>query len=201
MVQKSQRPGAARERLLAVAVGLFTRHGVNGTSLQMIADELGVTKAAVYYQFQSKDDIVWAVVAPALDRLAHVIEAAERQRRRSERIETVLSGLVDLVVDNRQLTTILQSDPAIIRLTRDQPVLQEFEQRITLLLVGPEPDAEALVNAAMVSGLLIMGTDSRLIGIDNDTLRHHLLGTARRILRLRAPAPVRLENPEQPLRA
>jgi AcrR family transcriptional regulator len=189
MVHKKQRAGTARERLLTVALDLFARHGVSGTSLQMIADELGVTKAAVYHQFHSKDDLVWAVIAPALDRLAHITETAERRRRRSERMEAVLSGLVDLVVDNRRLTTVLQSDPAVIRLIRAHPTLQALERRITRLLAGPEPDAGALVNAAMVSGLLIVGTDPRLAGIDDETLRRHLLGTARRILRLRTPAP------------
>ncbi|SEG88139.1 regulatory protein, tetR family [Thermomonospora echinospora] len=188
MVHRKQRAGTARERLLTVALDLFAQHGVSGTSLQMIADELGVTKAAVYHQFRTKDDLVWAVIAPALDRLAHITETAEGRRRRSERVETVLSGLVDLVVDNRRLTSVLQSDPAIIRLVRGHPTLQAIEERITRLLAGPEPDPEALVNAAMVSGLLIMGTDPRLAGLDDGTLRRHLLGTARRILRLRAPA-------------
>ncbi|HEX2316804.1 MAG TPA: helix-turn-helix domain-containing protein [Thermomonospora sp.] len=188
MAERNQRTGTARERLLAVALDLFARHGVSGTSLQMIADELDVTKAAVYHQFRTKDDIVWAVIAPTLDRLAQIVEDAERRRRRSERMETILSGLVDLIVDNRRLTTILQSDPAVIRLIRGHPTLQALEQRITLLLAGPDPDPEALVQAAMVSGLMITGTDPRLAGLDDDALRRHLLGTARRILRLRPPA-------------
>ena len=37
---------AAQERIIAAALGLFARYGVGGTSLQMIADEIGVTKRA-----------------------------------------------------------------------------------------------------------------------------------------------------------
>ncbi len=40
-------PSAAQARIIAAASTLFARHGVGGTSLQMIADEIGVTKAAV----------------------------------------------------------------------------------------------------------------------------------------------------------
>ena len=53
---------AAQTRVVTAALGLFARHGVNGTSLQMIADELGVTKAAIYHQFPTKDEIVIAAV-------------------------------------------------------------------------------------------------------------------------------------------
>ena len=56
--------GFARERVLEAALHLFAERGVNGTSLQMIADHLGVSKAAIYYQFHTKDDIVLSVGSP-----------------------------------------------------------------------------------------------------------------------------------------
>src|SRR5215216_3806867 len=49
-------------RTVRVALELFAIHGVGGTSLQMIADALGVTKAAVYHQFPAKDSIVIAAI-------------------------------------------------------------------------------------------------------------------------------------------
>ena len=52
----------AQDRTIAAALDLFVEHGVSGTSLQMIADALGVTKAAVYHQFNTKEEIVVAAV-------------------------------------------------------------------------------------------------------------------------------------------
>ena len=52
---------AAQTRILVAALDLFADHGVSGTSLQMIADAIGVTKAAVYHQFKTKDEIIIAV--------------------------------------------------------------------------------------------------------------------------------------------
>ena len=49
---------AAQGRVIDAALDLFAEHGVGGTSLQMIADEIGVTKAAVYHQFKTKEQIV-----------------------------------------------------------------------------------------------------------------------------------------------
>ncbi len=178
--------GTARERVLTAALGLFAKHGVNGTSLQMIADEIGVTKAAVYYQFQSKDEIVQAVITPYLQRLALLVETAERKRRRTERAETVLAGIVDLAIENRSLATSLISDPAMLHVLRDRRDMQDLERRVTVLLTGPDPDTQALVSATMISGgVMVTMTDPRVAHLDDETLRHHMLISARRLLRLR----------------
>ena len=52
---------STRERILDVALDLFTEQGFDGTSLRQIAERLGVTKAALYYHFTSKDDILMAL--------------------------------------------------------------------------------------------------------------------------------------------
>ncbi len=50
-----------RERILDAALDLFTAQGFDGTSLRQIAEQVGVTKAALYYHFESKDDILMAL--------------------------------------------------------------------------------------------------------------------------------------------
>ena len=50
-----------RQRILDVALDLFTEQGFDATSLRQIAERLGVTKAALYYYFESKDDILLAL--------------------------------------------------------------------------------------------------------------------------------------------
>ena len=57
-------PAAAastRERILDVALDLFVDQGYDGTSLRQIAERLGVTKAAIYYHFEAKEDILTAL--------------------------------------------------------------------------------------------------------------------------------------------
>jgi AcrR family transcriptional regulator len=53
-----ERRSGTRERIQAVAVELFAEHGYDKTSLREIAERLGVTKAALYYHFNTKEDIV-----------------------------------------------------------------------------------------------------------------------------------------------
>jgi AcrR family transcriptional regulator len=53
-----ERRSGTRERIQAVAVELFAEHGYDKTSLRQIAERLDVTKAALYYHFNTKEDIV-----------------------------------------------------------------------------------------------------------------------------------------------
>src|SRR5262249_11719535 len=74
---------APQTRIIDAALGLFAEHGVRGTSLQMIADEIGVSKAAVYQQYNTKDEIVLAVAEVVVTRLDAAATAAEADRSRS----------------------------------------------------------------------------------------------------------------------
>ncbi|MGO9179852.1 MAG: TetR/AcrR family transcriptional regulator [Candidatus Limnocylindrales bacterium] len=52
---------STRERILDIALELFTEHGYEKTSLRQIAESLGYSKAAIYYHFPSKEDILMAL--------------------------------------------------------------------------------------------------------------------------------------------
>jgi AcrR family transcriptional regulator len=52
---------STRDRILDVALDLFVDQGYDATSLRQIAERLGVTKAALYYYFEAKEDILAAL--------------------------------------------------------------------------------------------------------------------------------------------
>ena len=181
----------ARERVIEAALDLFAEHGVTGTSLQMIADHMGVTKAAVYHQFRTKEDIVLAVIGPALDVLTKIADTADRQRTHRRRLESALTGIVDLIIAHRRLAAIVQFDPMVAQLVRTHPSHASIE-RIRSMFTGADPDANALVGAAMVSGGLVMaGIDPTLDGLSDEELRRHLFDTAWRTLKPRAAGALR----------
>ncbi|OZM70486.1 TetR family transcriptional regulator [Amycolatopsis antarctica] len=173
-----------RTRLLATALRLFSEHGVEGTSLQMIADELGVTKAAVYYHFRAKDEITEAVAEPLLDTLARITEEAAAHRRRGAQIEHLLNGFVDLVVGHRVLVAVFSSDPGVARaVEKTLHHAGNFKERMLAVLTGPDPDVATLVTANVtLAGIALAGGSPELAGVDDDALREHLLITARRML-------------------
>jgi AcrR family transcriptional regulator len=60
-VEMAEEPATTRERILDIALELFTDQGYDKTSLRQIAERLGFTKAAIYYHFASKGDILMAL--------------------------------------------------------------------------------------------------------------------------------------------
>lgn len=173
-----------RTRLLSTALSLFAEHGVEGTSLQMIADELGVTKAAVYYHFKTKAEITEAVAEPALRELDEILDGAEALRRRGARIDHVLEGLVDLVVRYRTLVALFSSDPGIARaVEKSLHGARSFKVRLPNMLLGPEPDTASMVTAHVaLAGIALAGGSPELAELDDETLRTHLLDVGRRML-------------------
>ncbi|WP_375372666.1 TetR/AcrR family transcriptional regulator [Mycolicibacterium sp. CBMA 295] len=79
-------------RLVEAAVRLFTRHGFAGTSLQMIADELGFTKAAIYYHFRTREQLLTAALDPVLAQLQRIVEEAETHRSAHTRADRMVRG-------------------------------------------------------------------------------------------------------------
>jgi AcrR family transcriptional regulator len=70
-----------RSRIQRVGLRLFTERGYEATSLREIAEELGVTKAALYYHFHSKDEIIKSLVDERVARVDEIIDWAEDQPR------------------------------------------------------------------------------------------------------------------------
>ncbi|OBG45355.1 TetR/AcrR family transcriptional regulator [Mycolicibacterium fortuitum] len=179
--------GFARERVLEAALSLFAEHGVNGTSLQMIADRLGVSKAAVYYQFHSKDEIALAVIQPVFDDMMRLVRIAEAMSTPDARREAAISGMVEMAVRHRRVTAVFHGDPVIDALVQSRAELQDTIERLTLILLGPDPDAASRIcMSVLASGIYGSATDPALNDVTDEELHRVLLDCAQRLLR--APA-------------
>lgn len=182
-------PGATdtRQRLIDIAVQLFTRYSFAGTSLQMIADQLGVTKAAVYHHFHTREELLTAVVEPVLAQLRAVVEPAEAQRTPHARAEYLLSGYAALAVRNRALVSVLSTDPGVFDVLRAHHDLGDLINRQLKLLADVDPGPGGQVKAALVLAGIAGAAGPSLVDLDDETLRHHLVEAGRRTLGLRSP--------------
>jgi AcrR family transcriptional regulator len=175
---------AAQTRIIDAALDLIGEHGVSGTSLQMIADVIGVTKAAVYHQFKTKDEIVIAMTDRELGRLEPALEAAEAEARRPRAREMLLTAVIDMAVYRRRWVTTLQFDPVIVRLLAEHQPFQQFIERLYGVLLGDAGD-EARVPAALLSGAISAAVMHPLVAdIDDEELRKQLLHYMRRLVDL-----------------
>jgi AcrR family transcriptional regulator len=179
-----------RDRLLRTALRLFNLHSFAGTSLQMIADNLGVTKAAIYHHFKTRDEILTAVLKPALQELREVIARAEAQRGPAARVDALLVGFVDMTVRHRTLIGMIGTDPGVIHALDTHPDIAELFQKPLTLLAGMEESPAGEINASFVlSGIAVTASSPLLAHVDDESLRDQLLASARRLLGLRPRRP------------
>jgi AcrR family transcriptional regulator len=86
-----------RERILDAALTLFAEKGYDATSMREIAEQLGITKAALYYHFDSKADIVRAMLADVEDQVTGLVTWAREQPCTPDLSRQVLSRWSDIM--------------------------------------------------------------------------------------------------------
>ncbi|MCC9311368.1 TetR/AcrR family transcriptional regulator [Kitasatospora sp. RB6PN24] len=138
-----------RARIIAVALEMFSEHGYEKTSLREIADRLGVTKAALYYHFKTKDDIVHGIVetmaVPIDEAIAWGEERAWSPEVRDELVRRFAAGMVERAP---LLRFFHENQPAL----RESQAGLEFRDRMIRmirLVHGPGASFEDKLRATM----------------------------------------------------
>lgn len=150
--------GETRQRVLDTALRLFAERGYAGTSIRDLAEELGVTKAAVHYHFAAKEQIVVALIEPFLRRFAALVED---QAAAGADPRALLLGLRDLLVATGPLSSVVAGDPSLAaasaRLHADAEALGA---RAAQVLAGPGAGADRVLRAHVALGGFFAGWDT-----------------------------------------
>ncbi len=156
----------------------------------MIADAIGVTKAAVYHQYNTKDEIVLAVAEAQLQTVEAMVLAAEAEPTPRQARRTLVAGMVDLAVANRRTASSILNDPVIVRFFAEHESFRPVMDRMGRVLVGDGLGHEGRVSTAMLTAA-ISGTviHPLVAGLDDDVLRPQLLRLAQRLLPPLPPPP------------
>jgi AcrR family transcriptional regulator len=98
---KAKTKRTREEQLVAQAVQLFSHGGYRETSLQEIADKLGITRPLFYYYFETKEELLWRIIGHLGDHLlenARPIAASELSP--TEKLPQIISAHVEALLDN-----------------------------------------------------------------------------------------------------
>jgi AcrR family transcriptional regulator len=106
--------GGTRERIQEVALELFAEHGYDKTSLREIAERLGVTKAALYYHFQSKEDIVLSFTHEYTAELDELIAWGSGQPRTAATRAAILARYADIVTSRVGIIRFMEQNQAAL---------------------------------------------------------------------------------------
>ena len=105
---RAARPSHDQASILGVAVEVFNRHGYEATSMGVLAENLGITKSAIYHHVPSKEYLLEL----ALDQALGALEAILTDERAAEgaadaRLEFVLRSAVAVLTDRLPFVTLL----------------------------------------------------------------------------------------------
>jgi AcrR family transcriptional regulator len=165
---KGGRPrGSTRERILDISLELFNEQGYDKTSLREIAERLGTTKAAIYYHFERKEDILLALHLRLHDlgrgmfeQLGDATSSAETAALWPE----LLDHFIDQLLSNREIFILHERNrnafETLERSGSHQGAHDDLEGQLRALLASPDIPLAARVRMACSIGAVL----STLIG-------------------------------------
>jgi AcrR family transcriptional regulator len=147
------RRGDTRTRIQQIALELFAEQGYERTSLREIAERLGVTKAALYYHFKSKEDIVHSFTEDYFAQLDALIGWAEQQPPSATRAHQILERYIGIVLDGSEVFLFLERNQTLLRAPDGgkHHRFEHFRPRLNALVeatAGPNASPRSRIRAA-----------------------------------------------------
>jgi AcrR family transcriptional regulator len=141
---------ATRDKILEIAGRAFATRGFEQASLREIAEELGFSKAALYYHFRSKDDLARAIIEPMKNDIEAVMTDAETRGNVSPR--SLLEQTFDVYHRHQAVFGIVMRDASILRALDMEQWAADWIARTQRLIVGPNPTDEEKVRSVVAIG-------------------------------------------------
>lgn len=102
-----------RDKILQTAQGLFIQRGYNGLSMRAIAEQVGVSKAALYYYFEDKQQLFLAILEASLAQVENLIDEITAQGGSSQaRLELFVFRILDQPADQRAVIRLASQEVA-----------------------------------------------------------------------------------------
>jgi AcrR family transcriptional regulator len=161
-----------RQQILDAAWALFVEHGFDKTSLRQVAERVGVTKAALYYYFPSKEDLLSALLEPLSQMSVSFVD--DLRTDDPNRWADGLEGFIDWMVHHRDLFELIEhNEVAVMALSSDESQFPGshalFHETVDAALANPDLPLERRVQLMCALGVSIaIAHFGRLFEIDAD---------------------------------
>jgi AcrR family transcriptional regulator len=181
MTTRAEQAEKTRRAVLETARRLFLEHGFDATSLQLIADTMGVTKANVYYYFRTKIAILEALLDTNVAALTALLDEAVKIEDRRARAELLVDGFVsEVVTAHRTVAPMSRTDPIVRRHPDISARLDALAERGLRLLFGDDPSPAEQAAYWLLNDL--RPVTSHLTHLPDDELRDTLKRLCLRVL-------------------
>ncbi|MFD5798268.1 TetR/AcrR family transcriptional regulator [Streptomyces diastatochromogenes] len=135
---KQQRRGNTRQRIQDVALELFAEQGYEKTSLREIAEHLDVTKAALYYHFKTKEEIIVSLFEDLTQPILDLIEWGRSQPHTLETKHEILRRYSEALVGAEPLFRFMQENQATVRELRIGDAFKDRMRDLRDIFIDPE---------------------------------------------------------------
>ncbi|MEU2424809.1 TetR/AcrR family transcriptional regulator [Streptomyces sp. NPDC007851] len=135
---KQQRRGNTRQRIQDVALELFAEQGYEKTSLREIAERLDVTKAALYYHFKTKEEILVSVFEDLTRPIGDLIEWGKGQPHTLETKQEIVRRYSKALTDAEPLFRFMQENQATVRELRIGDTFKDRMRGLRNILMDPD---------------------------------------------------------------
>lgn len=112
--EQGEEKASTRQRILDISLELFTEQGYEKTSLRQIAERLGFSKAAIYYHFASKEDILFELHLRLHEFGREVLAGIDPTHMTLEMSAGILDRVIDQILGHRALFVLFQRNPAAL---------------------------------------------------------------------------------------
>ncbi|MFE2062031.1 TetR/AcrR family transcriptional regulator [Streptomyces sp. NPDC059467] len=151
---KQQRRGNTRQRIQDVALELFAEQGYEKTSLREIAERLDVTKAALYYHFKTKEEILVSVFEDLTQPIQDLIEWGKGQPHTLETKQEIVRRYSQALTEAEPLFRFMQENQATVRELRIGDTFKDRMRGLRNILM--DPDAPLTDQVRCVSALFTL---------------------------------------------
>ncbi|MBG0738111.1 TetR family transcriptional regulator [Paeniglutamicibacter antarcticus] len=139
---KRGRPGYDQQSVLRICVEVFNKHGYDATSMGVLAENLGISKSAIYHHVPSKEDLLRLALDEALGALEGILaEPGAAGGAADARLEFVLRRTVAVLTDKLPFVTLLLRLRGNTEMERDAlGRRREFDRRVAGLIADAQRD-------------------------------------------------------------
>jgi len=160
-------PSDTRQRLLEAALWRFYRDGFGNVGIDQIIDEVGISKTAFYKHFESKDDLMVAVLDEHTDQMLRQFEELVARHGGADPLERLRAtfhvvehfadteGFKGCIFVNAAMEFPLPHEPVHQAVLRNKQAIEGVVHRLALAAGAPDPTALASELCLVMEGAYI----------------------------------------------
>ncbi|HLF70383.1 MAG TPA: TetR/AcrR family transcriptional regulator [Actinomycetota bacterium] len=147
-------PISRRDQLVEVAARLFSEHGYHGTSMQQLADGLGMLRGSLYAHIDSKEDLLFEIVDRGADRfLGRLDEIVRSAGPTQEKLRSAVLAHVEIVGEQIEAATVFLNEWKFLSQPRRRSVERKREQYASMM--------RSIIDEGIVVGTFAKDLDAR----------------------------------------